>query len=173
MIGRKMEGGVWKLTEKVRQKGWISERESGAKPVIYCLADHKRLRALVIYDAITHYRRGRGSVAGWRVGGSYYTLMPCLSPPPPPTIHAGARDMYTILHSSHKTWLCRVMVKFSLSRRHATLRETQFANYNIMYNFDTRMYVRYYNIHIVMHYIVHYICLCKCIYFNKSIFLVG
>lgn len=30
------------------------------KPVIYCLADHKRLRALVIYDAITHYRGGEG-----------------------------------------------------------------------------------------------------------------
>jgi hypothetical protein len=34
------------------------ENARRAKPVIYCLADHKRLRTLVIYDAITRCAGG-------------------------------------------------------------------------------------------------------------------
>lgn len=36
-----------------RERDGGREKARRAKPVIYCLADHKRLRALVIYDAIT------------------------------------------------------------------------------------------------------------------------
>lgn len=73
-------GGRW-------LKGWVAwERERGAKPVIYCLADHKRLRALVIYDAITHYGRGEWCVCAWVAGWQLVHAN---------AVFVHARDIYT------------------------------------------------------------------------------